>query len=577
MNKIVRLISYLKIIKKEFLIKIGLLLLISITYLMQAWGLGVLFQRVILGKDLGGMLWVIIFLITAPAVRSVITAFLETYSKKMGEQVKSCIRCQVMDKLVILGPQYINSQRSGKIQSVLLDGIEKLEPFLVNYLPLVISAAITATAVGVYICTVDVLTGCVLLVVMVLCLAVPYLTSPLLHEAIVGYWIQYTTMNAQYIDAIQGMTTLKAFHCNQRKGEELAEDAQEFYSRQIRNTSFSLIDSSSMIFLTGTVSIFIVGLAAWRAGIGSFPSEILPMFFFMAAECARPIADLNDEWHKCFLGLAAADHIFAVMDEPVKITQPDSPKPWNPVRPEIRFENVSFQYPGAIRPAIEKISMTIHPGERVAVVGMSGAGKSTLINLLFRFYDVSSGRITVDGVDIRDLDISALQKNIAVVFQENYVFSGTLWDNLKMADPNATSEDVLRAAKAAGVQEYAEKLPQGYDTELGERGMDLSGGQRQRLAIARAMLKKAPIMIFDEATSNVDAENESRITSAINNISRSATSIIIAHRLSTIKNVDRIFVFDDGRLVECGTHNQLIHLKGVYEKLIKAQELGAEQ
>ena len=233
-------------------------------------------------------------------------------------------------------------------------------------------------------------------------------------------------------------------------------------------------------------------------------------------------------------------------------------------------------YPSTSKNVINDLDLTIKPGETVAIVGMSGSGKSTLINLLLRFYDVNRGELKVNGTNIKDYSLEYLRSKIAVVFQESYLFYGTVAENLRIVKPDATDEEIVAAAKQANAHEFIKELPQGYDTLVGERGATLSGGQRQRLSIARAILKNSPILVLDEATSSVDAASEKIIQETMENLTHKHTTIIIAHRLSTIQNVNRILVFDKGRLVQSGTHSELEKQPGIYQKLIKAQKRSGE-
>jgi ABC-type multidrug transport system fused ATPase/permease subunit len=240
--------------------------------------------------------------------------------------------------------------------------------------------------------------------------------------------------------------------------------------------------------------------------------------------------------------------------------------------PEIDFENVSFEYIEGTE-VLHNITMDIKAGSTVAVVGKSGSGKSTLLSLIMRFYDAKSGTIKLAGVDIQDYGLDYLRRNMAVVSQDTYLFYDSILENVRMAKPDATREEVVKAAQIANIHEFIESLPEGYDTMVGERGITLSGGQRQRVAIARAVLQNAPILLLDEATSSVDVHSEHHIQEALASVMRDKTTIIVAHRLSTVQDADVIFALENGRLAEAGTHRELLEKNGVYASLIKAQEV----
>ncbi|MDR1576211.1 MAG: ABC transporter ATP-binding protein/permease [Treponema sp.] len=573
-----RLALYVGAIKHEVAIKVIISLGVNATYIAQAVLMARAVSLVFSRSPLSTLIPYILGALGAVAVRGILSRRFEIYAKVMAAKVKTKIRFLVFDKILRLGPGYIHHQRSGRIQSMTLDGIESLEPFLVNYVPHIVSIAITGFAIGLYLFRLDWLTGLATIVAMLLCVGVPYLTVPLVSRSIVSYWRSYASLNAQYVDSIQGMNTLKAFNAGKKKGAELAADALDFYRNQIRNTTYSLIDSGLMMLLMGVASCITAALAAYRTDLGIITAGSVAVFLFLGIECARPMADLNAYWHNSFLGLSVAEGLFTIIDRELSITEKDKPDTLSLDRtlPEVALRSLSFAYRADARAALQGVSLDIGAGQTAAVVGPSGSGKSTLVNLLLRFYDPQEGEIRIGGTDIRDYGLDYLQSRIAVVFQETYLFSGTIGENIRMARPDSDDAAVIRAAQAANAHDFIMALPQGYQTPISERGATLSGGERQRLAIARAVLKDAPLLILDEATSSVDAKSEALIQQALERIMKDRTTIVIAHRLSTIKNADKICVLDEGRLVEEGTHEQLLARNGVYARLINTQRKTGE-
>jgi len=302
----------------------------------------------------------------------------------------------------------------------------------------------------------------------------------------------------------------------------------------------------------------------------------LSQFVLYAAFAAGALGALSQVWGEIQSAAGAAERIAELLGEPADITSPPNPRPLpEPASGKIELEKVSFQYPSRPDfPALDDVSFTVSPGETVAIVGPSGAGKSTVFNLLLRFYDPQSGTIRIDGVDIREAALEDVRARIAMVPQEPVVFSASAADNIGYGRPGASRADIERAARAALAHDFIAETPDGYDTKFGERGMTLSGGQRQRIAVARALLRDAPILLLDEATSALDAESERQLQQAFEHAMRGRTTLVIAHRLATVRDADRIVVMDQGRIVAEGSHAELVRKGGLYAKLAKLQFAG---
>ena len=573
-----KLIRYVDHVSGKIAVKVFFLVLISFTYMVQAISCARAVNIVISSREYDGLAFCLLIVGAAVILRTLLCGYMEVMNKKLASDVKTRIRTTVFDHLTELGPKYVNDKRSGRIQSLLLDGIESLEPFLINYVPQIISFLVSGILIIGYCLFLDAVTGVVMIAILALSFAIPFFTMPLVRRSMLEYWGNYSRLNANYIEAIQGITTLKAFNASKARQEDLAREAGEFYRSQIYNTAFSVMDSGIMIALSAAAANLTVGVAAYRGGLGLVEASSLSVFLFLAAELSRPMMDLNGAWHNSFLGLSVLDDLFAILEEKPDLTDPvdKDESSLDGVFPEIELEDVSFTYPGGKKPALSHISMKIPAGSTIAVVGKSGSGKSTLANLICRFYDVDSGSIRIHHVDIRKYGMEYLRRHIGVVFQDNFLFNGTIAENIAMARPGASPEEIVRAAETAGADEFIRKLPDGYDTVIGERGIDLSGGQRQRIAIARTLLKEATILIFDEATSNVDAANEAYIKNSIDRVSDRQTTILIAHRLSTIRNADQIVFLEDGQIRETGTHEELMKAEGAYAHMVKIQT-GAEK
>jgi subfamily B ATP-binding cassette protein MsbA len=326
------------------------------------------------------------------------------------------------------------------------------------------------------------------------------------------------------------------------------------------------------------LAAFGIGGVVWYGGWSVVGGSRTPGEFmaFMAAMFLmyQPFKGLTRTYTMLHQGLAGAERVFEILDKAPGVKERPDAKVVPRFAGAIEFDNVSFAYGAA--PVLKGVNLVIRAGEMVALVGMSGAGKSTLADLIPRFYDVGSGRITIDGVDIREVTLESLRAQIGIVTQHTFLFNDTVRNNIAYGDPKRDMDDIIAAAKAAHAHEFVTAMPKGYDSVVGELGMQLSGGQRQRLAIARALLKDAPILILDEATSSLDSESERSVQEALENLMTTRTTLVIAHRLSTVRKADRIVVLVDGEIAEEGTHEELLGRKGAYSRLYNLQLLEDE-
>ena len=325
-----------------------------------------------------------------------------------------------------------------------------------------------------------------------------------------------------------------------------------------------------MAFITslGTLIVWLVGGTSVLEGIltlGSFVAFTQYMWRFYG-----PVESLCRLNHRFQRAASSAERVFEVLDTQPDVADRSSAQIMPPIRGEVEFRDVTFSYePG--KPVLKDLTFKVEPGEMIGLAGHSGAGKSTLINLICRFYDVEDGAVLIDGHDIRDVTLKSLRDQIGVVLQDPFLFNGPIAENIAYGNPNASLDQVVSAAKAANAHEFILKLPDSYDTPVGERGVRLSGGERQRISIARAILRNPRILILDEATSSMDTETEAQIQEALHRLIQGRTTFAIAHRLSTLKHADRLLIVDNGDLAEMGSHNELIALDGIYARLCRMQ------
>ncbi|HCY8455291.1 TPA: SAV1866 family putative multidrug efflux ABC transporter [Staphylococcus aureus] len=374
-------------------------------------------------------------------------------------------------------------------------------------------------------------------------------------------------------ERVQGISVVKSFAIEDNEAKNFDKKNTNFLTRALKHTRWNAYSFAAINTVTDIGPIIVIGVGAYLAISGSITVGTLAAFVGYLELLFGPLRRLVASFTTLTQSFASMDRIFQLIDEDYDIKNGVGAQPIEIKQGRIDIDHVSFQYNDNEAPILKDINLSIEKGETVAFVGMSGGGKSTLINLIPRFYDVTSGQILIDGHNIKDFLTGSLRNQIGLVQQDNILFSDTVKENILLGRPTATDEEVVEAAKMANAHDFIMNLPQGYDTEVGERGVKLSGGQKQRLSIARIFLNNPPILILDEATSALDLESESIIQEALDVLSKDRTTLIVAHRLSTITHADKIVVIENGHIVETGTHRELIAKQGAYEHLYSIQNL----
>jgi ATP-binding cassette, subfamily B, bacterial MsbA len=366
-------------------------------------------------------------------------------------------------------------------------------------------------------------------------------------------------------EAISGQRIVKIFGAQDYENERFSAVVSKNRQLEMRTTRIAGLNSLVIEIMAAFALALVVYYALGRFSVGEFAAFIGALLMLIAP--IKHITAANEDFQ---VGLAAAQSIFEVIDTPPELNEGD--KEIKRARGEIEFKNVTVRYDNAKKPAIDNLSFSIQPGEKVALVGRSGGGKTTLVNLLPRFYELQQGLILLDGVDVRALELRNLRSQFSLVSQDIILFNDTIFNNIAYGALRSASEaEVIEAAKAAHAWDFIQQLPNGLQNEIGDRGVRLSGGQRQRIAIARAILKNAPILLLDEATSALDTESEQHVQAALDTLMLNRTSIVIAHRLSTIENADRILVMEQGEIVEAGSHQELMAKNGAYSRLYQKE------
>ena len=519
---------------------------------------------------MSALLAVVLALATARVVLSAVNFVKGRLATRVGVALTFDLRAKLVEKLHSLGLGYYDKQQVGSLTSRVAYDSEVIQSLLQQITGGFLLQIVQVTAVGVMLFTLNPKLAVYTLIPAPLVIAGSYYFWKRVHPKHYRYWDSSSKQAGMLSGMLSGMRVVKAFAQEDREYARFNRISD--YLRRSRVH----VDYSTAAFSATMQLIFSLGgLIVWYVGgrdvlAGQMTLGSLMAFLAYLAMFYTPLATLSQftTWLTNFL--TGCQRVFELLDTPVESTDPADPTPLLQCEGRIQFENVTFGYERH-QPVLRGVDFEINPGETIGIVGKSGSGKTTLVNLLCRFYDVLEGRVLVDGIDVRQLAAKDLRRQIGVVLQEPFLFRGTVWDNLVYGLPTSAPEQAIPAAKAAQAHEFILRSPLGYDTWLGERGAGLSGGERQRLSIARAILYDPPILVLDEATSSVDAESEQAIQQALKALTRGRTTIAIAHRLSTLRDAHRIIVFDRGRLIEQGTHEELIDKNGQYAKLVRLQ------
>ena len=524
----------------------------------------------------GALLWLPLTIAALALARSLAQVIQATLVNRIGNAVVGDVQVQLFGKLVRADLAHLRTRHSGAyVASVLYDaGLirEAATSGVVNYTQ---NALIFLGAVLVMVAN-DWMLSLVLVGVVPIAGAIMRRFSKRTTKAAKGAMEETSALSSAIMESLDGVRVVKI---ENREAYEEARVAQVVQRRQTHLTKGANARAraapATELLMTLIVAI-VFAYAGWRSTQGEMNAGAFFSFvaaLTMASQALRQLANLQTVFAE---GMSAARRLFAALDvEPEVREQPGAPV-LDRAEGAIRFEDVGFSYGGEGPPALSGVSLSASRGETVALVGPSGGGKSTILNLIPRFYDVTAGRVTLDGRDIRDVALASLRDQIALVTQEPFLFDDTIRANIAYARPDAAVAEIEAAARAAAAHDFILALPAGYDSLVGEAGARLSGGQRQRIAIARAFLKDAPILLLDEATSALDTESEAQVQAALKRLMAGRTTLLIAHRLSTVRGADRIYVVDKGRIVETGDHASLVKQRGLYARLAQSQDLEAE-
>ncbi|MDB5418490.1 MAG: ABC-type multidrug transport system, ATPase and permease component [Phenylobacterium sp.] len=523
------------------------------------------------------VVWIPLEIAGLALLRAIAQVIQSTLVNRIGNGVVADIQLQLFGKLVRADLAHLRTQHSGAyVSSVLYDaGLtrEAATAGVINYT----QNLLTVVAGLVLMFKVD---WTLTLIVMAGAPVASWIMQRFSRrstKAAKGAMAETSALSTAIMESLDGIRVVKIENREAFEEQRVEEVIRRREKHLVKGSNARAFATPATELFTTLIMAAVIGYVGFRAAqgggmtAGGFTAFVAAML--MAGQSLRQLANLQTVFAE---GMSAARRLFAALDVEPEVREQPGARVLPRVKGEIRFDRVAFSYGGEGPPALSNISLEVRPGETVALVGPSGGGKTTILNLIPRFYDATSGRVLIDGTEVRDATLASLREQIALVTQEPFLFDDTVRANIAYARPEATPEEIERAAAAAAAHEFILAMPSGYETVVGEAGARLSGGQRQRIAIARAFLKDAPILLLDEATSALDTESEAQVQVALKRLMAGRATILIAHRLSTVRGADRIYVVDKGRIVETGDHDALIREHGLYARLAKTQDLEAE-
>ena len=543
----------------------GFLLILQAYYLAQVIH-AVVFEKAVL-SDVMHWLWAMLVIFI---IRALLAWLSEQTAFRAAVNVKRQLRADLQQHLQSLGPVYLSGERSGEIVNTLVEGVEALQDYYAKFLPTMSLVVLVPLAILIFIFPIDWISGLIMLGTAPLIPFFMILIGKGTERLNKKQWRKLARMSAHFLDMIQGLTTLKLFNASHREANVIAHISDEYRRNTMSVLRVAFLSSLVLEFLA-TVSIAMVAVTiGFRLFYGQIDFFYGFFVLLLAPEFYLPLRNMGTHYHARMEAIGAAEKIVDILDTPPPERTNLLKLPENTTALSISFKAVSFNYKAG-RQALREVSFNIPEKKRVALVGTSGAGKTTIIRLLLGFITPQSGEIFINQQSLNKLDSEDWHRYLAWVPQNPHLFYGTIRENIALGNPSATDTDITTAATRAYADGFINRLPHGYHTVIGERGVGLSGGEIQRISLARAFLKDSPLVIFDEATANLDTESELAIQRSIDDLAKDRSILVIAHRLHTIKQADLILVMDKGNIVEQGTHSALLRNQGLYYHLLQTQ------
>jgi len=568
-----RLLSYLRPFYPKLGIVVVLVIASSLLSLAGPYLIGVAIDQFIIKGDVAGLAHISLLMLVIYLAYTLASIASGWIMATVAQSVLKNLRRALFEHLQTLSLSFFDGRPSGDLMSRLTNDIDVINQALTQNVTRLIADLLTSVGVVVIMFRINIWLALGSLLVFPLMVGLTAFVGKHTREGFRSLQTNMGRLNATMEETLSGERVVIAF--SQQKSELESFDRINYAVRDIciRAMKYALLMMPIMSVLSNLNIAVVAGLGGWLILNGLASVGTIAIFISYSRQFAQPLRQIADVYNSIQSALAGAERIFEIVDEQPEIQDAPNAVPLEKVKGEIVFNHIDFSYVPGI-PVLKDVSFHAHPGQVIALVGPTGAGKTTMVNVLSRFYNIQKGTITIDGYDINKVQKDTLRRQLGVVLQDVFLFSGTVIDNIRYGRLDASDEECIETAKLANADDFITRMLQGYKTSLSERGSNLSQGQRQLLSIARAILSDPGILILDEATSSVDTRTEVRIQEALLRLMKGRTTFVIAHRLSTIRNADQVLVINEGRIIERGTHQQLLHQKGFYYSLYMSQFKG---